>query len=203
MSDEKLEILLDQPEEKSGVTEDPIDAAAEDSAAEVNCNRSTGPRTAHGKRRSSRNAVKHGFFCRDLLMTLSTADRREWSKLLRGLRETWDPIGQNELIQVELMAFHLQQQKRLMRLMSIRRNSTPTFLLDTDRTPTKLKPAVFDQWLHDLPSLDDLEKFQRCEAHNLRHYYRAQGELERLQRMRLGEKVAPRLLVDVNAPGVE
>ena len=198
MSDGKLEILIDPPEEESGVTPDPINTAAAGSAAEANSNRSTGPRTAQGKRRSSRNAVKHGFFCRDLQMTLSTADRRECTKLLTGLHETWNPIGQSELIQVELMAFHLHQQKRLMRLMSIRRDSSPTLLWDADHTSIKIKPAIVDQWRHDLPSLDDLEKFQRCEAHNLRHYYRAQAELERLQRMRLGEKVTPRLLVDVN-----
>lgn len=198
MSNEKFEILIDQPEEKSGVTKDAIDTAAEESAAEASSNRSTGPRTPQGKRRSSRNAVKHGFFCRDLQMTLSPADRRECTKLLTGLRETWNPIGRSELIQVELMAFHLQQQKRLMRLMNVRRDDAPTFILDLAPASRKIKPAIVDQWRHDLPSLDDLEKFQRCESHNLRLYYRAQSELERLQRMRSGDKVAPPILVDMN-----
>lgn len=43
-----------------------------------------------------------------------------------------------------------------------------------------------------------LEWLQKYEAHILRQYYRALAELERLQRMRLGDGVPPRLVVEVN-----
>lgn len=50
-----------------------------------------------------------------------------------------------------------------------------------------------------LPCSHHLEWLQKCEGHILRSYYRALAELERLQRMRLGEGVPPRLVLEVNS----
>jgi hypothetical protein len=56
-----------------------------------------------------------------------------------------------------------------------------------------------ERWRLDLPPLGLLAQFHRAEHHCLHHYNRAAAELERLQRMRLGEKVMPRISLDVNA----
>jgi len=115
-------------------------------------------------------------------------------KLLDGLLRDWNPVGQSELIQVELMAGHLYQHLRLLRFFSATRGG----IASVDET---LRVAGKDPhgWRDDMPILDTLEKLQRAEAHILKNVYRAQGELERLQRMRLGERVPSRVMVDVNS----
>lgn len=55
-----------------------------------------------------------------------------------------------------------------------------------------------DRWEHEVPPIELLDKLQRYENHILRHLYRAMSELERLIRMRLGEKVPPRMVLDVH-----
>ena len=75
--------------------------------------KSTGPRTSQGKRRSSKNAIRHGFFSKEIadLHMLDKKDRKAYLKLLAGLCEKWKPVDISELIQVELMATHLHHFK--------------------------------------------------------------------------------------------
>ena len=157
---------------------------------------SAGPRTAQGKRISSRNALVHGFFSRELvLMHLKREDRRSYLKLFNTFVQELDPFGQLELVQIELMTNYLYQYKRLSRHMAAMRGGKII-----DLSVHEYVDASKDKggWVDDLPSLDILEKYQRCESHILRSFYRAQAELERLQKIRLGEQVPPRLTVDIN-----
>jgi len=156
--------------------------------AEKNPNRSTGPRTAGGKRRSSQNAYKHGFFSKEILrFHLRKEDRRGYRKTLKELCETWDPVGESEKIQIELIAFHLQQLKRVLRLMTARRATALPFVLVDRCESAERSPAIIDRWLQDLPPLDELDRFQRYQDRVLRNYYQGHSELERLQKMRCGE----------------
>ncbi len=59
-----------------------------------NAKRSTGPRTAEGKQRSSRNAITHGTFCRDLL--LPGEDEAELLSLQRGIYTSLSPQDEME-----------------------------------------------------------------------------------------------------------
>jgi hypothetical protein len=156
---------------------------------------STGPRSIQGKRISSRNALVYGFFSRELVqMHLKTEDRRSYRKLFNTFVQELNPFGQLELIQIELMTNHLYQYLRLLRHMDAMRGDKNPCAATTFTIPSNHKGG----WLDDLPSLEKLERYQRCESHILRSFYRAQAELERLQKIRLGEQVPPRLTVDIN-----
>jgi len=193
MSDNKTDSTVDCASEEVCVEkreETTIDVSKPD--AETKKKPSTGPRTPHGKRRSSQNACKHGFFSREVAhLHRREEDRREYLKLLKRLSGTWGPIGQSEHIQIELMAYHLQQYKRAMRLMSAKRDNTLNVLPPPGSVSSVAKAKVVDRWLHDLPLLEDLDKIQRYEDHILRNYYKAQGGLQRLQSVRLGGSALP------------
>jgi hypothetical protein len=153
----------------------------------VEGNRSTGPRTAHGKRRSSRNACKHGFFAKETLKAhLPKKDRREYSRRLKRLRESWKPEGESEHIQIELMAHSLYKFKQLLRISTVRKAGLGGFCILDGDTSSQMDAATLARWHQELPSLDDFEKLQRYESHISKSYYRAQDQLERLQKNRLG-----------------
>ena len=176
-------------------------SAAPADVTDLSRGRSTGPRTESGKKISSKNALKLGFFARELktLHMSCEEDRQEFERLFESLIDSWEPVGQSELIQIELMAIALHQYKCLLRLERVRRANFRTDILDGVLGNSREDDPKLEAWRHELPHLDDLEKFQRCETHILRNYYRAMCELQRLQEMRLGKRVLPRLYMDVNA----
>lgn len=59
-----------------------------------NAKKSTGPRTARGKKIVGRNATKHGFFSKVLL--ISDEDPAEYGALRASLREDYQPVGGHE-----------------------------------------------------------------------------------------------------------
>jgi hypothetical protein len=150
---------------------------------------STGPRTIQGKKISSRNSLVHGFYARELIQShLKKSDRKTYLKLFNGFVEELNPVGQSELIQIELMTNYLYLHLRLLRVLSVLRGSDNSSLFSKD----------VHGWQDDLPSLEKVEQFQQCENHILRNYYRARTEFERLKKTRLGEDILPRLTVDIN-----
>jgi hypothetical protein len=76
----------------------------EETGAQSQTNRAaaTGPRTEHGKRTSSQNAVKFGIFSRATL--LKGESRSDYQSLLEGLREALHPEGRLEELLVEKLA---------------------------------------------------------------------------------------------------
>jgi hypothetical protein len=64
---------------------------------------STGPRTKEGKRRSRRNALKHGILASALLITEGEGaeDSAESDELLGGLHRDLEPVGTLEEMLVE------------------------------------------------------------------------------------------------------
>ena len=156
---------------------------------------STGPKTPHGKRRSSKNAVRHGFFSKEIanVHMLDKKDQKAYSKLLADLCQQWNPVEPTELIQVQLMATHLHQYKCALRLTAALRGTgldDPLHLLVRSPT-TALDRETADQWRSVLPALDDLEKIQRYEAHCLKNYYRALLMLHQLRAAKVDEKLLP------------
>jgi len=211
--------------------------------------RATGPRTRCGKAISSRNAIRYGFFSKEAVLETPyyREDKGEFQRLLEGLMEDWKPVGATEVLQVELVALHLQQYRRLLRVQEaliLERNTPEVTTLDWVFAATRRKllaekegkgedespvrQLTFEDLVHEraeqdykewferedrltdeharieklrraLPGLGDSQWLQKCEGHILRSYYRALAELERLQRLRLGEGVPPRLFVEVNS----
>ncbi len=67
-----------------------------------NAARSTGPRTAEGKARVARNAVKHGFFA--AIQRWSPEQHRDYADLLEGLRNDFKPASGLEEVCIATMA---------------------------------------------------------------------------------------------------
>jgi|SRR5208282_2494141 len=82
-----------------------------------NAQLSTGPRTEEGKRRSRRNALKHGVLASALLIAEGEGaeDPSEFDELLGGLRRDLAPVGTLEEMLIEKIAVCWWRQKRALR----------------------------------------------------------------------------------------
>ncbi len=93
-----------------------IVSARKIAANRQNAQKSTGPKTPIGKVYSGRNALKHGFFSRQLgSFTVHREDPGEYNQLLRGLRGYYQPVGTPEELEVERIAVCWWKQKRAWR----------------------------------------------------------------------------------------
>src|SRR5437762_6165901 len=82
-------------------------------ANQFNAQKSTGPRTAVGKLRSSRNAITHGLFTSDLI--LRGESRGAFRALRRGMIESLRPQNLAELMIVDRLVAATWKQRRLRR----------------------------------------------------------------------------------------
>lgn len=76
-----------------------------------NAKKSTGPRTTNGKKRSSKNAVRHGLLSEDWF--IDGEEERSYSQLLTELEDTLSPVGPMECALVERIAIAMCRQRRL------------------------------------------------------------------------------------------
>src|SRR5262245_57362049 len=94
----------------------PMTTEAQQAANQRNGAKSTGPRSAEGKRRVSRNAITHGLTCRAVV--LKDDDRAEFERFRASMIHDNLPVGAAEQICVERMvsAFwrlqHLEEEVR-------------------------------------------------------------------------------------------
>ena len=81
---------------------------------------STGPLTPEGKALVSQNAVKHGIFAKDLIITAGDGkeDEQEHKELLDGLILSLHPSGQMECLLVEKIAADYWRLRRVLRFES-------------------------------------------------------------------------------------
>lgn len=82
-----------------------------------NAQLSTGPVTVEGKAIVAHNAVKHGIFAKDLIITGGDGkeEEKEYFELLNNLIECLNPSGQMEHLLVEKIAVDFWRLKRLLR----------------------------------------------------------------------------------------
>src|SRR5580700_7598868 len=86
-------------------TQNPIQRRTREIETTQEGNKSTGPKKPVGKRISSRNALKHGAFSKEIIREhLDPNDRKSYTQFLSGLLVTFEPEGQAELFQIEVMA---------------------------------------------------------------------------------------------------
>ena len=78
---------------------------------------STGPVSPKGKALVSQNAVKHGIFARDLIITSGDGkeDEQDYRELLDGLILSLNPSGQMECLLVEKIAVDYWRLRRVLR----------------------------------------------------------------------------------------
>src|SRR5437762_14275189 len=81
-----------------------------------NSKKSTGPKTLRGKAYSRRNALKHSLFTRQVMdFAAHCEDPDEWTDLLNGLWQQYQPVGKAEELEVERAAICRWKLKRLWR----------------------------------------------------------------------------------------
>ena len=160
-----------------------ISQEASSGPADGKPNHSTGPRTVHGKRRSSQNARKLGLYSKERINHhIRKEDRREYRAILLRLIEDKQPVGESERFQVELMVAARHQVKRIDRLITALQTTEAASLMEHEFEVRNDQLLV--DWRCDLPSLDKLGKLQNYRDVALANYYRADHELERLQKTR-------------------
>ena len=76
-----------------------------------NAQKSCGPKTPEGKRRSSLSALTVGIFAKSTL--LPSEDKKEFSAFARGVYADWEPVGATERTLGELMLSTLWRHRRL------------------------------------------------------------------------------------------
>jgi hypothetical protein len=171
-------------------------------ANRANAQRSTGPRTAEGKARSARNAVKHGF-TGSTFAVVRFEDIHEIGNLKADAVACYRPVNAQEMFAVERIALAQHKILRGHRLESgmltyafdrtLTRQGVPFHGLDADMlegdipvTRAQNRNYAVAEGLCDLimRSRDPLSLLLRYQAQAEREYRRAIEDFERLKKLR-------------------
>lgn len=165
-----------------------------------NAMKSTGPRTPEGKRRVSRNALKHGLLSQELL--IEGEDAEQFAAFRQGMLEQLEPEGELEHMladRVIAAAWRLRRAVRMERGVveeGLRRerdaHATAPGIFGDQPEPSPVTASVST-----LCHTDTYSKLSRYEAHIERGLYRALHELQRRQAARRGHRADPPRALDV------
>ena len=177
-----------------------------------NASKSTGPRTAIGKRMVAKNALKHGFFSKCLLIPHPDGkeDPTEYQDLYAALRVHYRALDFLEELWVEKIAVWSWRLRRLLRCESgqiARALAEHNHEIKQSSAAESGEPelsalsspeidAITDHLF--LPPKEELDKLLRYEAMINKQLNHAIAELERLQRRRNGESVPAPISVDIS-----
>jgi hypothetical protein len=157
-----------------------------------------GVRTEEGKTAVRLNAVSHGFFSRDLL--LPGEDAALLADLRRRYLDELQPVGELETLLVERIVSSAWRLKRMVVSEKAQfkvRNFRPS---NWEEAPPGASPP--DEPRPFIRMVDythsELQNVLRYETTLERQIFKAMHELERLQKMRLGESVPAPLIMDVD-----
>jgi len=166
-----------------------------------NSQKSTGPKTAAGKKRVSRNAVRHGFFSKFLLIQHRDGNESqdEYNDFYTDVRKHYQPVGWLEEIWVEKITVGSWRLRRLIRCEAGQIDRALTghsYELQQSKVDDLADPgsassrdpemdALTDHFF--LPDKEELDRLLRYEAMVNRQLNHAMGELERVQTRRKGE----------------
>jgi hypothetical protein len=146
-----------------------MSTAAQIEANRLNAQSSTGPATDDGKAKSSRNAIKHGFFARDLL--LPGESEKEFHELVEGLLVRMAPRDVYEVNIVDQIIADMWKLRRV-------RSAEHQLMLKRDRAmrestgisssePGRLLLAALSDVEN--PELDRLHRYERRLLKSLHH----------------------------------
>ena len=177
-----------------------------------NALKSTGPRTTNGKRRVARNAIRHGFFSKWLLVQHQDGkeSQSEYDDFYADIRKHYQPVGWLEVLWAEKIAVWSWRLRRLIRCESgqiARALAEHSYELGQSKADGLAEPesvlssspeidAMTDHLF--LPEKEELDKLLRYEAMINKQLNHAIAELERLQRRRNGESVPAPIRVDIS-----
>ena len=202
------------PAINTGIGKRPSVSSRKVEANRRNALKSTGPRTEIGKKTVAKNAMKHGFFSKFLLISHpdGNEDPIEYWNFHAGIREHYQPFDPLEELFVDKIAAWFWRLRRLLRY----ENGQITRALAEHRHevkqlsvegPNELElpelsspeiDAVIDHLF--LPPKEELDRLMRSEAMINKQLNHAIAELERLQRRRNGEIVPAPISVQVSGP---
>ena len=184
---------LENPDRKRPVSERRVQANRR------NALRSTGPKTARGKRAVAGNAIKHGFLAREVVITAWHGEEslKEFHDLVEKICEHYGAIGVVEELLVQTIATCWWRKARVIRAENgeIRRRLESVAVYATKRGELV---GDAEARSFSLPPADAADKLLRYEAHLDRQLYRAMDQLERLQRQRKGESVPPPININLS-----
>jgi hypothetical protein len=194
-------------------------------ANRLNALRSTGPTTARGKRAVARNAIKHGFLAREVVIAAGDGKEslEEFHDLLERLCEEYEPVGVVEESLVQTIATCLWRKARVIRAengeirkrldtlavdralrisdegnLNVGLQELELGLFSADNSADdKVSSRDAEARSFSLPPAFVADKLLRYEAHLDRQLYRAMDQLERLQRQRKGETLPPPLHISL------
>jgi hypothetical protein len=173
-------------------------------ANRASARKSTGPRTAAGKRRASRNAVTHGLFSREILVP--GEDAAVLARFRRRMMARLDPADDLERLLADRIVVAAWRMRRaggyLGQILEYEwahaqaNRQSHAWLYENS-------PALSTgELVNKLFRNDVLSKLSRYEGRIERGLYRALHELQRMQARRRGELVPSPIAVDVNVNGV-
>lgn len=141
---------------------------------------------------SNTNALKHGLLSGQVLLKSERAETLE--NLRSSLYEELKPVGGLEIILVERIIVNVW---RLKRIIYVEKNTMDYFekkdtIFFTDHISEPIKNTIDNSVI---------ENVLRYETTIERSMFRTMHELERLQSKRMGEKVLPPNILDVNITG--
>ena len=172
-------------------------------AQRANAQKSTGPRTVEGMAASRLNALKHGFFARDVVNSELDGPARaeEFYSLLDALLEEFQPQSARERILVDEVAASCWRMRRIMRYecretwsdedaarraaVAERPSDNILASMGYDKRPArrrlgrKLRRSGLDAFA--MPCYGDVETIVRFERFVKRNLYRAFDSLERIR----------------------
>jgi hypothetical protein len=132
-------------------------------ANQNNTKKSTGAKTAEGKKVVAKNALKHGVFAKQLV--LSDENPEEYQQLFDELQTALDPVGTLEYALVERIAVTLWRQRRLVRSETahIELSNKDSVIAAAVNTEMNWKSSDQEITKYDLTEFDQ-EHYQWCQS---------------------------------------
>jgi hypothetical protein len=157
-----------------------MSTAAQQQANQQNAKHSTGPRTAEGKKRSSQNALKHGFFSTDPLIRGEDPDKflQHGAELYHSLAPM-TPLQEDLVEQIIDITWRL---KRFQRIESSILNELYDGAAEQPSNHDKEPDDVYGKALAPQGCLDSLSRISRYESTLRRAYHSCLKELRTLRK---------------------
>jgi hypothetical protein len=162
-------------------------------ANQTNSQLSTGPVSEEGKAISSLNALKHGLFAREAVLSGESEDKL--IELGKNLRKDLKPATELERVLVDTIATVIW---RLRRAVAAEKASMELELSDSgisfDRTDQEKNWRKYK----DMVASSSVERISKYENSLLKNFYQALHELQRLQAARTGGTVSAPSAIDIS-----
>jgi hypothetical protein len=162
-------------------------------ANQDNALKSTGPRTPEGKRKSSKNALKHGLLSREVLLP-DGEEKTVLEAFGSRLRADLEPVGELEDLLVDRIITAAWRLRRVLRLEVKLFSQTSSDIMDRN-----IPLGISGSFVLCASEDDAFSKLSRYETAIERGMYRALHEFQRLKEARQGNPVAPPAVLDINS----